>query len=241
TSRVEGSHSALKGALTSSSGTLYAAGQRINYSGAERSRQLSVISANENLFVRVDIRNQIETSMLCTAISRSALELVHTEVVKKVHHQEENGTLDKCSCTVWRRYLLPCSHKIQLGLPLEVTQIHPRWRVQVSLPALNVARHNLEPSVLSGLKDPEVLLKRKGRPRGTRRLEMSAEIVQKAADRTEKVRRCGSCHKAGHNRRTCPELHPQSSTGTHEGRDEEVDSEEGSTLGVVWCDILSSL
>ncbi|KAK9484848.1 hypothetical protein V1527DRAFT_468808, partial [Lipomyces starkeyi] len=45
-------------------------------------------------------------SMLCTAISRSALELVHTEVVKKVHHQEENGMIDKCSCTVWSRYLL---------------------------------------------------------------------------------------------------------------------------------------
>ncbi|KAK9362858.1 hypothetical protein V1504DRAFT_447675, partial [Lipomyces starkeyi] len=95
--------------------------------------------------------------MLCTATSRSALELVHTEVVQKVYHQEENGTIDKCSCTVWSRYLLPCSHKIPLGLPLEVTQIHPHWRVQISLPDLNVPRHNLEPSVLSGLKDPEVL------------------------------------------------------------------------------------
>ncbi|KAK9349384.1 hypothetical protein V1522DRAFT_433319 [Lipomyces starkeyi] len=149
TSRVEGSHTALK--------------------------ELSVVSANENLFVRVDIMNQIETSMLCTAISRSGLEL------------EENGTIDRCSCT------------IQLGLPLEVAQIHPRWRVQVSLPVVDVPNQTLDASVLSRLKDPVVLLKRKGRPRGTRRLQTA-----------EKVRLCGSCHKAGHNRRSCPKLRARS-------------------------------
>ncbi|KAK9489852.1 hypothetical protein V1508DRAFT_442307 [Lipomyces doorenjongii] len=36
--------------------------------------------------------------------------------------------------------------------------------------------------------------------KGTRRLKTSAEVVQKAADRMEKVRRCGSCHKIDHNR-----------------------------------------
>ncbi|KAK9316742.1 hypothetical protein V1524DRAFT_425411, partial [Lipomyces starkeyi] len=58
-------------------------------------------------------RNQIETSMLCTKIPRSALVLVYTEVVKKVHNQEEDGTIDKCNCTVRSHYLLPCSHQIQ--------------------------------------------------------------------------------------------------------------------------------
>jgi hypothetical protein len=85
TSRVEGSHAALKRSPSSSSGTLYAAGQRISYRDAERSTQNSIVGATENLFVRVDIRNQLETSMLCTRISRSALELVYTEVLKKVH------------------------------------------------------------------------------------------------------------------------------------------------------------
>ncbi|ODQ73929.1 hypothetical protein LIPSTDRAFT_275981 [Lipomyces starkeyi NRRL Y-11557] len=90
TSRVEGSHAALKRSLSSSSGTLYAAGQRISYRDAERSTQNSIVGATENLVVRVDIRNQLETSMLCTRISRSALELVYTEVLKKVHNQEED-------------------------------------------------------------------------------------------------------------------------------------------------------
>ncbi|KAK9481957.1 hypothetical protein V1527DRAFT_61580 [Lipomyces starkeyi] len=66
---VNGSHGAMKGALTSSSGTLYAAAKKINHSGIERSQQLSVISSNENMFVRLDIRNQVETALLCTAIS----------------------------------------------------------------------------------------------------------------------------------------------------------------------------
>ncbi|KAK9327189.1 hypothetical protein V1520DRAFT_283879 [Lipomyces starkeyi] len=102
TSRVEGSHAALKRSLSSSSGTLYAAGQRISYRDAERSTQHSIVGATENLFVRVDIRNQLETSMLYTRISRSALELVYTEVLKKVHNQEEDGMTDKGSCTVRR-------------------------------------------------------------------------------------------------------------------------------------------
>ncbi|ODQ75662.1 hypothetical protein LIPSTDRAFT_68278 [Lipomyces starkeyi NRRL Y-11557] len=76
TSRDEGSHAALK---------------RSVYRDAERSTQHSIVGATENLFVRVDIRNQLETSMLCTRISRSALELVYTEVLKKVHNQEEDG------------------------------------------------------------------------------------------------------------------------------------------------------
>ncbi|KAK9327973.1 hypothetical protein V1520DRAFT_266644, partial [Lipomyces starkeyi] len=98
-----------------------------------------------------------------------------------------------------------------LGVALDVTQIHPRWRVQVSLPVLEVTKQNLGTSVLSQLKDPVVLLKRKGRPRGTRRLQTSAEIVQKA----ERVRHCGSCHPAGHNRRSCGRLRAES-TAMHE-------------------------
>ncbi|KAK9492519.1 hypothetical protein V1508DRAFT_404664 [Lipomyces doorenjongii] len=182
TSRVEGSHGALKRALTSSSGTLYVAAKKINHSGIERSQQLSVISSNENLFVRLEIRNQVETALLCTAISRSALELVYAEFMKKLHHQEEDGAIDECSCT------------IQLGLPLDVTHLYPRWRVQPKLSALNITPQHLQPDVLSVLKDPQSAPPRKGRPSGTRRFQTSAEIIQKVAHRQEKVRRCGSCH-----------------------------------------------
>ncbi|KAJ8102034.1 hypothetical protein POJ06DRAFT_294661 [Lipomyces tetrasporus] len=64
TSTVEGSYGALKGALPSSSGTLHTATKIINRKGTERSQQLSVIESNKNLLVRLEIRNQIETSTL---------------------------------------------------------------------------------------------------------------------------------------------------------------------------------
>ncbi|KAK9241912.1 hypothetical protein V1506DRAFT_569289 [Lipomyces tetrasporus] len=166
TSTAEGSHGALKGALPSSSGTLHTATKIINRKGTERSQQLS-----------------IETSTLCTAISRPALEMVYAEAAKKLQHQEKDGTTEKCSCTI----------RSQLGLPIDVTSIHPRWRVQTTLP------------------DPLAAIPRKGRPKGTRRLKTSAEIVQLSSDRIEKVRR------SGHDRRSCPKLNKQYPQGI-EGR-----------------------
>ncbi|KAK9361521.1 hypothetical protein V1504DRAFT_432619 [Lipomyces starkeyi] len=56
------------------------------------------------------------------------------------------------------------------------------------------------------LKDPPVTLPRKGRPKGTRRLPTSSEIVQKAADRVENVRRCKVCKGTGHNKLTFPKV-----------------------------------
>ncbi|KAK9357091.1 hypothetical protein V1504DRAFT_479176 [Lipomyces starkeyi] len=53
-------------------------------------------------------------SMLCSAISRSALELIHTEVMKKIHRQEEPGTMDKCNCATRIRYL--CLARIRYNL-----------------------------------------------------------------------------------------------------------------------------
>ncbi|KAK9250292.1 hypothetical protein V1507DRAFT_394894, partial [Lipomyces tetrasporus] len=103
TSRVERSHGAMKGALTSSSGTLYTAGKKLNRRGIDRAQQLSVIGSNETLFVRLEIKSQIETSKLCTAISRSALELVYAEVVKKLHQQVEEGSRENCGCSIWNR------------------------------------------------------------------------------------------------------------------------------------------
>ncbi|KAK9427676.1 hypothetical protein V1505DRAFT_379344, partial [Lipomyces doorenjongii] len=99
TSRVEGSHCAMKGALN------------IN-----RSEQLS-------------IRNQIETAQLCTAISRPSLELVYAEVIKKLHLQiVEGGTEDTSSCSIWHRYLLPCLHRIQLGTFIISWKVYPVFR-----------------------------------------------------------------------------------------------------------------
>ncbi|KAK9336856.1 hypothetical protein V1521DRAFT_302366 [Lipomyces starkeyi] len=82
TSRLEGSHGAMKGVVTSSSGTLYSYGWQQDKSLSHRSiKSLSFFfGSNENLLVRLEIRNQVDTSGLCTVISSSALELVYTEL-----------------------------------------------------------------------------------------------------------------------------------------------------------------
>ncbi|KAK9350127.1 hypothetical protein V1523DRAFT_429361 [Lipomyces doorenjongii] len=196
----------MKGALTSSSGTLYTAGNKINRRDINRSEELSIIGSNENALVRLEIRNQIETAQLCTVISRPALELVYAEVIKKLHLQiVEGGTEDACSCSIWHRYLLPCLHRIQLGVPIDVADIHPRWRVHPVFPPLNINWAHIDPETLSNVKDPQVGLPRKGRPRGTRRLPTSAEIVQKP--QTE--------------RKKCPKLVNQESPQEMAGRDSE--------------------
>ncbi|KAK9311772.1 hypothetical protein V1524DRAFT_411389 [Lipomyces starkeyi] len=122
------------------------------------------------------------------------------------YNQEEEGTKYKCNCAPSNRYLLPCSHQILFGVPLDVHDIHPRWRVHPEIPPLNVNWQDIDSEKLRVLKDPQASLPRKGRPRGTRRLRTSAEVIQNATDRMEKVRRCGSCYKVGHNRRRCPGL-----------------------------------
>ncbi|KAK9428469.1 hypothetical protein V1505DRAFT_376989, partial [Lipomyces doorenjongii] len=164
TSRVEGSHGAMKGALTSSSGTLYTPGNnKINRRDINRSEELSIIGSNENALVRLEIRNQIETAQLCTVISRPALELVYAEVIKKLHLQiVEGGTEDACSRSIWHGYLLPCLHRIQLGVPIDVADIHPRWRVHPVFPPLNINWAHIDPETLSNVKDPQVGLPRKG-------------------------------------------------------------------------------
>ncbi|KAJ8100210.1 hypothetical protein POJ06DRAFT_281343 [Lipomyces tetrasporus] len=175
---LEGSHGAMKGTLSSSSRNFHTAGSKINHKVKDRADQLSILCSNESLRSRLEIRNQPETANLCTAISRSALDIVYAEVMKMRYNQEEEGTKYKCNCATSNRYLLPCSYQILFGVSLFEHDIHPRWRVHPEIPPLNAA------------------LPRKGRPRGTRRLRTS----------TEKGRRCGSCHNVGHNRRRCPGL-----------------------------------
>ncbi|KAK9384341.1 hypothetical protein V1515DRAFT_512956, partial [Lipomyces mesembrius] len=54
-SRVEGSHSALKRALGSSAGTLYTAGQMLNHRNSQSSEQLGVLNSSENIIVRYNM------------------------------------------------------------------------------------------------------------------------------------------------------------------------------------------
>ncbi|KAK9371709.1 uncharacterized protein V1513DRAFT_454770 [Lipomyces chichibuensis] len=254
TSRVEGSHGAIKGALTSSSGTLYTAGKKLNRRGIDRAQQLSVIGSTQTLFVRQEIRNQIETSKLCTAISRSALELVYGEVVKKLHQQEDEGSRENCGCSTWNRYLLPCSHRIELAVPISITDIHPRWWVvHPEFSPVNVEFQHIDAELLLDLKDPAAALPRKGRPKGTRRLKTSSEAVQIATDRIEKARRCGSCKNSGHNRRKCPKLSSNLTTTENETTSTEqdvrttqqlvasddADSRRGEGFEEMWSDVFS--
>ncbi|KAK9481851.1 hypothetical protein V1527DRAFT_478274 [Lipomyces starkeyi] len=100
-SQVESSHGAMKSALTSSSSeTIYTAKRKkINRLGYESSQQLSVIGSNRNMIVRLDIRNHVETAMLCTTI-------LPAEVMKSLH-QAQGINDETCTCTIKIRYLLP--------------------------------------------------------------------------------------------------------------------------------------
>ncbi|KAK9333168.1 hypothetical protein V1520DRAFT_367105 [Lipomyces starkeyi] len=157
---------------------------------------------------RTAVRGRVETAGLGTKISRSALELLHAEVMKRVHNQEEAGSSEHCKCDTYHRYLLPCSHNIRLNVPIDIRDIYPRWLVEQPTvpPDIATLYLYLDPVTLATLRDPPVMLPRKARPRGTRRLPTSAEIVQRAADRVENVRRCGLCKGPGHNKRTCPKV-----------------------------------
>src|SRR5690348_8131584 len=104
--------------------------------------------------------------MLCTRISRFALEIVYAEVMKKLQHNEE-GVDENCSCTISSRYLLPCSNHIQSGLPIDVGSIYPRWRVQVTLPPIEVP-HSMNADAFSFVKEPPLASARDGRPKGAR-------------------------------------------------------------------------
>ncbi|KAK9326109.1 hypothetical protein V1517DRAFT_350147 [Lipomyces orientalis] len=156
TSRVEGSHWAINRGLTSSSGTLHTAGKKTEpvQRGSEPDRDIEPV----------------------TAISRSGLELIYSEVMKKVQQQEQ-GSWESCTRSSWNRYLLSCSHRIQLGVPIAAKDIHPRWWVNPEFPPVNGSL-----------------------------LQMSAEVVPKTTDRIKKVRRCGSCKMTRHNSRKCPKL-----------------------------------
>ncbi|ODQ76105.1 hypothetical protein LIPSTDRAFT_122571 [Lipomyces starkeyi NRRL Y-11557] len=63
-SRVEGSQSALKGALSSSSRSLSTLGQKLNHRNRQRLEQLGVVNSNENIIVRYNIRTQVEDALL---------------------------------------------------------------------------------------------------------------------------------------------------------------------------------
>ncbi|KAK9310952.1 hypothetical protein V1524DRAFT_462018, partial [Lipomyces starkeyi] len=173
------------------------------------------IGSNETLFVRLEIWNQIETSNLCTTISRSALELVYAEVVKKLHQQEEEGSREDCGYSTWNH-------------------IHPRWWVHPEFSPVNVAFQHIDDEMLLDLKDPPAALPRKGHPRGTRRLNTSAETLQIATDRIEKVRRCGLCKNTGNNRRKCPKL--SSNLTNTENRTTATEQDERTTQQLVASD-----
>ncbi|KAK9319779.1 hypothetical protein V1517DRAFT_31318 [Lipomyces orientalis] len=171
---------------------LHTATKLVNRKGTEQSQQLSVVGSNQNLFVRLEIRNQINGNVVYNNIPTCAGDGICRRS-EEVVSSGRGGTAEKCSSTIRSRYLLPCSHHIELGRPIDLPSIHPRWRVQATL-AINVPPQHVDPAILAVLQDPPVAMPRirKGRPKGMRRLQTSAEIVQQAADRTEKARQCGS-------------------------------------------------
>ncbi|KAK9427913.1 hypothetical protein V1505DRAFT_378615 [Lipomyces doorenjongii] len=116
---------------------------------------------------------------------------------------------------------LPMAHRAELE---RYICKHPNFGISTTsrVERSHISSQGPQPEVLSVLKDSQSVLPRNSRPRGTRRLQTSAEIIQiqKAADRIEKVKRGGSCHKVGSdtNSAQSPKLSNQRSPqGTDEG------------------------
>ncbi|KAK9311560.1 hypothetical protein V1524DRAFT_442031 [Lipomyces starkeyi] len=86
--------------------------------------------------------------------------------------------------------------------------------------------------MLSVLRDPPLAIPRKGRPKWPQRLQTSAEKIQKVADRIKKPRRCKSCSKVEHNRRTCPKLKMEDT--------QEIESEAAPNPREMWADAMSA-
>ncbi|KAK9488808.1 hypothetical protein V1527DRAFT_380054, partial [Lipomyces starkeyi] len=61
----------------------------------------------------------------------SAMDMVYATVMKR-RYRDEKGIEEICSIN--SGYLLPCSHQLQSGLPIDARSIHPGWRLQVTLP-----------------------------------------------------------------------------------------------------------
>ncbi|KAK9371411.1 hypothetical protein V1509DRAFT_28927 [Lipomyces kononenkoae] len=67
--------------------------------------------------------------------------------------------------------MLPYCHALTglPGNPLDINDIHPRWRVHPAFPPLNIPWQHVDPGRLAVLKDPSVELPRYGRPRGKKK------------------------------------------------------------------------
>ncbi|KAK9481605.1 hypothetical protein V1527DRAFT_499641 [Lipomyces starkeyi] len=202
----------------------------MNYRNRQHSEQLSAINSNENIIVRYSIRTQI------------------------IHRQEEQGTMDKCNCATRTRYLLPCSHHIQLGVPLQVAQVHPRWRIQGALPALTVPSQNLDSSAIADIKDIAVSVREKVAQEELEdsqhlpRLCNGQPIGQKGCDDVDPAERLDTFG------RTCPipvretrEGQSGFSASLPSASDASIqveqlqDVDDSSTLEEMWTDILSTI
>ncbi|KAK9327529.1 hypothetical protein V1520DRAFT_393815 [Lipomyces starkeyi] len=160
-----------------------------------------------------------------------------------MQHHEEEGREERCSCTIRTRFLLPCSHQIVLGQPIDVTAIHPCWMVQPTLPVIDIPSQDIDSAMLSVLRDPPLAIPRKGRPKESQRLQTSAEKIQNAADRMEKVRGCKSCSKVGHNRRTCSKLKMEANPNPRNSEDNEdflLGDEDDVAFEEMWADAMSA-
>ncbi|KAK9350163.1 hypothetical protein V1523DRAFT_114675 [Lipomyces doorenjongii] len=88
-------------------------------------QQLSVIGSNKNLLVRLETRDQIETEMLFTTISRSALEMVYAEVVIEAAASGREEHERELQLYRQEPFSLPCSPQIHSGPRKEFERIDP--------------------------------------------------------------------------------------------------------------------
>ncbi|XP_075665707.1 uncharacterized protein LOC142635440 [Castanea sativa] len=148
------------------------------------------------------------------------------------NHSHEVHVFDRiCGCGKWQNLKIPCSHAIKVlqGLHLDaISYIDPCYSLNN---AIHTYSHNFVVPKSESLwrdvrgprwvPDPQ-LLRAKGRPVASRiRNEMDGVWRERGSRREDPNlreiqprQRCGVCHQEGHNRRSCPNSHGASTSGS---------------------------
>jgi hypothetical protein len=203
TSRVEGSHSALKQYLDHSMGDLLLVKERINITIQKQIRGIRAQSAIEQTrcphYINEDFFGSVSRK-----ISHYALRRIKSEYDKAVNiHNKPLEVCHRFNATVMG---LPCSHDIRRLLDrnenLQLEHVKSQWYLvrPMAIPMVPVRAfvHVREPRVVQG----------RGRPPGAiNRATTRDPSGHEIAEGEISGRMCSTCGKkgTGHNKRTCPE------------------------------------